>query len=143
MNEECFQIISGIVYPRIGFVARKYSARRFGSFACAERHSPKKARNYPCNRAKPVSSHPRQRSKDPSVSIQLVAKYGVPCKRERVLHDIPPLPPPPFFITRETKNFYDRKTGFRFGESGFNPDENAIWRTSDLIYLNYFIWTWN
>jgi len=30
MNEECFQIISGIVYPRIEFVARRYSAQRFG-----------------------------------------------------------------------------------------------------------------
>lgn len=30
MNEKCFQIISGIVYPHIEFVARRYSAQRFG-----------------------------------------------------------------------------------------------------------------
>lgn len=30
MNEKCFQIISGIVYPRIEFVARRNSAQRFG-----------------------------------------------------------------------------------------------------------------
>jgi len=30
INEECFQIILDILYPRIGFVARRYSAQRFG-----------------------------------------------------------------------------------------------------------------
>lgn len=96
MNEECFQIISGIVYPRIGFVARSIR-----SFACAKRHSPKKARNYPCNRAKPVivpTLDPRDPKTRPKYRLKLWpnTEYRV---KER---DTYPLL---FFITRKTWEF--------------------------------------
>lgn len=55
-----------------------------GPSACAERHSPKKARNYPCDRAKPVSSYPRR---GPARIGPVVAKYRVSAHRVKSASD--------------------------------------------------------
>jgi len=74
INEECFQIILDILYPRIGFVARRYSAQRFGPLVHSRTPRGIRWRKHVIIRAIAQSQlvPTPSRSNDPPVSAQVV-----------------------------------------------------------------------